>query len=176
MDPTVHLRSGSGSGINGKFDACVGGVSIPREIEERFWLRVDRSPDGCWPWMGALQNIGYGVISVGGQMLYAHRVAFALANGDLSDGLLVCHVCDFRSCCRPSHLFSGTHRDNTQDMHRKGRAANDVDAAHAAWRNRTHCKRGHDLGVSNAFYSRRDGSRFCRLCHIDRQHARKAAK
>jgi hypothetical protein len=44
-------------------------------------------------------------------------------NGALSDDDLVCHRCDVRSCVNPSHLFSGSHRDNVQDAIAKGRFA-----------------------------------------------------
>ena len=139
-----------------------------------FWGRVDRTAAGCWPWLGAHQNLGYGVVSIDGRMHYAHRVAYALANGVIAGGKLICHHCDVRDCCRPSHLFEGSHRDNTADMHAKGRAANDVTAAHAAWKAKPLCAHGHERTNENS-YIRKDGSRFCRVCHLDRIRRRRNA-
>lgn len=44
-----------------------------------------------------------------------------MSNGEIPDDLLVCHKCDNKPCVRPSHLFLGTVKDNSQDMLRKGR-------------------------------------------------------
>lgn len=33
----------------------------------------------------------------------------------------VCHKCDNKKCCRPSHLFRGTDLDNARDKENKGR-------------------------------------------------------
>lgn len=54
-------------------------------------------------------------------MLKAHRLAWALKNGPLPEGGLVCHSCDNPKCCNPSHLFIGSHFENTRDMLKKGR-------------------------------------------------------
>lgn len=51
----------------------------------------------------------------------AHRFAWELANGPISDGLWVLHACDVPACVNARHLFLGTHDDNMADQGRKGR-------------------------------------------------------
>lgn len=92
---------------------------------DSFWARVSKSRDGCWEWTGAKNKYGYGVICAhrDGAVLrkMAHRFSYELSVGAIPAGLLVCHKCDNRSCVRPSHLFIGSHFDNTADMMAKGR-------------------------------------------------------
>lgn len=96
------------------------------------FLRKVRVSDGCWLWTGAIQGAGYGNIGVGRSTQPAHRVAWMLSNGEIPDGMCVCHHCDVRACVRPSHLFLGTNLDNTRDRDRKGRNVNKVGAAHGS--------------------------------------------
>ena len=96
-------------------------------IVQRFWDKVDKTGD-CWEWTASRNRSGYGQFKLfdhgdGKQkVVEAHRLAWELARGPIPDGLCVCHHCDNPGCVRPDHLFLGTHKDNAQDKHKKGRA------------------------------------------------------
>lgn len=115
-DPTTHRRSGRPT----------------QDVAERFWKLVDRTGDGCWPWLGYCSSQGYGYFSLGRKPTpdhplyagrrFAHRMAWLLAYGPLAPGEQVLHRCDTPRCVRPEHLFKGTQKDNMEDMARKGRA------------------------------------------------------
>lgn len=79
----------------------------------------------CWQWTGvAVCHHGYGRINFSGVSVRAHRLAWIIANSRaVPDGQLVCHSCDNPKCCNPSHLFIGSHKDNTGDMLSKGRGS-----------------------------------------------------
>lgn len=72
--------------------------------------------EGCWLWQGGVNADGYGVIRIGNDIVYAHRLAWALSNGPLPAGVEVMHVCPViprdRRCCAPHHLSDGTHAEN----------------------------------------------------------------
>lgn len=91
-------------------------------IRERFESKFVKG-DGCWNWTADKSKKGYGRLRVGRKRMFAHRVSWALQNGDIPDGLCVLHRCDNPSCVRPDHLFIGTNADNVHDRENKGRGA-----------------------------------------------------
>lgn len=95
-----------------------------KSLQERFWEKVDKS-DGCWLWTSAIGSRGYGVFWVGGgKSRFAHRISWELANGvAVPDGMVVMHSCDRPACVNPSHLSTGTNKDNSEDAVRKLRHA-----------------------------------------------------
>lgn len=121
--------------------------------DDAFWARVEvRTPDECWPWLGAPNTKGYGVVRRKGRLLLAHRYAFELAIGPIPERLLVLHECDNPPCCNPFDLFAGTAQQNSDDMKAKGRSAR---------RDRPWCGHIYDM-VDTA------GNRRCRSCYLDR--------
>lgn len=79
----------------------------------------------CIIWKKYCTRAGYGQVGVGGKVLYAHRVAYAEANGvsvESLDGIEVRHVCDNPPCVNPEHLVLGTHAQNMGDMKERGRS------------------------------------------------------
>jgi hypothetical protein len=87
--------------------------------EKRFWARLKKTKR-CWLWTGARHKDGYGQLKYKGRHMLAHQVAWELTQGD-RNGRCVLHKCDVRMCARPSHLFLGTRRDNSDDMIAKKR-------------------------------------------------------
>lgn len=89
-------------------------------VEAAFWPKVRiGQPEQCWPWSGRPNQKGYGRFCFRGQVVLAHRVAYALTHGPTD--LCTCHSCDNAICCNPAHLWSGTRGENNSDMWAKGR-------------------------------------------------------
>lgn len=94
---------------------------------ERFLLKISNGihENGCWIWDAAKDINGYGVFSsfLNEKGSKSHRYSWELFNNKkIPAGLIVCHKCDNPICVNPSHLFIGTHKDNHDDMVKKGRA------------------------------------------------------
>lgn len=108
---------------------------------QRFWSKVNKNGplpdqsnphyaglDPCWIWTGKKLRGGYGSFSVGKKFLISSRVSYFLENGSPpKDSPMICHKCDNPACCNPGHLFSGNHKNNSQDMAKKGRSPKGYD-------------------------------------------------
>lgn len=94
---------------------------IDAAFVDRFWAKVDTAGD-CWEWRAHRKIAGYGQFTVRkGYFVSAHTVSYALANGPIPAGMVICHRCDNPPCVRPTHLFVGSAADNANDMVAKGR-------------------------------------------------------
>ncbi len=92
--------------------------------ESDFWERVGREGGECWLWRGAKHERGYGRVRHNGRIVAAHRLAYELWHRvALSPRDLVLHRCDTPACCRPAHLYLGTHADNARDRVARGHPA-----------------------------------------------------
>lgn len=122
------------------------------------------APDECWPWLGHLNDHGYGRLDFRGRSVFAHRLVYETVIGPIPEGLNLDHLCHkpeecasgdacpHRRCANPRHLAATRIRDNV--LRGTGPSAKNARA--------THCKHGHALTDDNVFV--RGGSRYCRTC------------
>lgn len=84
----------------------------------------------CWPWLASTIKFGYGRMRSQkdgrSKLLLAHRAVFSLVFGGIPSGLEIRHKCDNPICCNPFHLEPGTHKENMEDMSRRGRVVNNT--------------------------------------------------
>lgn len=84
---------------------------------DRIARRLTFPSTGCWEWVGAKNNNGYGHMTIcrTGRP-YAtftiHRALFELHEGPISDGLTLDHLCMNRPCANPAHLEPVTFIEN----------------------------------------------------------------
>jgi len=79
----------------------------------------------CHIWVGNFykKRKGYPRISRSSKSKFypqAHRASYQYHNGEIPNGLFVCHSCDIRACINPKHLWLGTHQENMDDGVKKG--------------------------------------------------------
>lgn len=98
--------------------------------KDQFLRHVQPEPNsGCWLWVGAVINVGYGKFQKG-KLMSAHRASYEIFCGDIPDGLHVLHKCDNPLCVNPAHLTLGTHADNMKDRQDRGRTFHPTGESH----------------------------------------------
>lgn len=148
------VRGSTGERLRRAFDPS---IKRKREFEDRY---IPEPMSGCWLWLGAGDENGYGRF----RRIRAHRYAYLKFIGEIPAGKFVCHKCDNPACVNPAHLWLGENRDNLEDMTKKGRRRNQNN-------DKTHCKYGHPLSGENLRIDSY-GKRGCLICR--RQNSRDA--
>ena len=113
--------------------------------------------DGCWPWLGFVDDSGYPKFFDGKRMVRAHRWAYEHGLGPLAQGEEPHHECLNAVCVNWAHLKAMTRREHAR-LH--------ADAI-------TACPQGHQYDEANARWS--NGKRKCRACHREWERQRRAA-
>jgi hypothetical protein len=125
---------------------------------ERFLVKVNIDPTGCWEWTAFVDRDGYGLFGESkGRTVRAMRFAYEQLVGPIPEGLHLDHLCRNRRCVRPSHLEPVT------------LAVNNSRGAKAQ---ATHCRNGHEFTEANT-YVKPNGCRACKACHRERERASK---
>lgn len=111
-------------------------------------------PSVCVVWVGSTNSRGYGLVSVGGRIELAHRVAYEAAHGPIPVGAVIDHLCRVRNCVKPEHLEVVT----TAENNRRGRAS-------AALAPGAFCINGHWIeSVEDLYYRPTGVAPECREC------------
>lgn len=136
------------------------------------------NPDECWPWTGAIGENGYGYTRAAGQQMLAHRAAYVIFAGPLSDSDLLDHLCHkhdecaggddcpHRRCCNwVNHLATATSAVNV--LRGSGPTAE--------FARRDRCSKGHIYTEASSYIGRR-GDRRCRICRREYKRGRPRAR
>ena len=110
-------------------DECKKYILENKEIYlEKLRKNIEIDENGCWNWLGCLNEYGYGKTSAKNINTSSHVLSWSLANGRFpSEKEVIRHMCNNnknKSCCNPDHLLIGSHSDNMKDRKLKGEKTN----------------------------------------------------
>lgn len=135
-----------------KAHSQLGRLTTERLLE----LSMPEPNSGCWLFLGALTEYGYGILRVEGKNWKAHRAAYVAFVGEVPDGLTLDHLCRNRACINPNHLEPVPSGVNV--LRGVGLSAQNA--------RKTACNNGHPFTQANTMvkaYKQRP-RRHCRIC------------
>ena len=83
----------------------------PKKVIDRFSNKV-RKTNNCHHWIAAKQKQGYGMFSIFGKSIPAHRFSYLLYKGDIAENMVVHQTCENNECVNPEHLVLQTKSQN----------------------------------------------------------------
>ncbi len=86
-------------------------MKFPQKAINRFNIKVNKTND-CHVWNAARQKQGYGMFSIDGKSMPAHRFAYLLNKGDIAENMVVHQTCENSGCVNPEHLELQTKSQN----------------------------------------------------------------
>ena len=89
---------------------------------KKLGLHLGYSNDKCVIFPGCKSRRGYGLLRYQNKLQHAHRVSYKILHGEIPNNMCICHTCDNRGCVNPLHLFAASHKENMEDMVKKGRS------------------------------------------------------
>ena len=85
--------------------------NFPKKAINRFLSKVKKT-EGCHAWIAAKQKQGYGMFSIFGKSIPAHRFSYLLYKGDIAENMVVHQTCENNGCVNPAHLELQTKSQN----------------------------------------------------------------
>jgi len=73
----------------------------------------------CYVWQSCKDKDGYGITSIAGKKMPAHRAMYILTHvEEVLDNQYVLHkpLCNNKACINPEHLYLGNQKQNVQDQ------------------------------------------------------------
>ena len=104
-------------------DALKNGEYSQKDIsrmDRRVKALTDIDSNGCWNWLGAKNQEGYGYIYFNNSSWRLHRLSISLFE-KLDNNLIVAHSCDNPSCFNPKHLSQVTKAENNRQRSHRDR-------------------------------------------------------
>lgn len=150
-----------------------------KSVLERILEQIEVQSNGCWWWTGLLSDQGYARIRIQRVTYKVHRVFYGLQNGVIPEGHDLDHTCHdpltcyggpsclHRRCINSDHFTPVTPAINRSKNRSVGNRGYNAGSA-SFWRNRTHCKHGHEYTESNTVMVH-NGKTMVRACMTCRQ-------
>ena len=86
-------------------------MGVLEAAQKRFWEKVTKT-NKCWNWNGSKNKHGYGMFVIAGVRYLTHRLSYEFLKGEITNGLVIDHLCRNSGCVNPAHLEVVTTRVN----------------------------------------------------------------